>query len=132
MIEETLDAETVERDRGGWRITRTVAMRHETLDDVQQLHLADVERRPIGRLLEAGDVPQARLEGKTYVVPVMEEVLVTETRLRLVEEVRITPRTETIRKPRTFALRKEDVRIERLEPEDASGTKSPDRPTAES
>jgi stress response protein YsnF len=69
--------------------------------------------------------PQTRYEGETLVVPVLEEVLVTEKRLVLVEEIRITRVRDTHRQPQTVTLRKDHIEIERLEPDTGSGVQSP-------
>jgi stress response protein YsnF len=61
--------------------------------------VVEIDHVPIGE--DVDDVPEVRQEGDTTVVPVVEEYLVVEKRLRLVEEVRITRQievdTETIR-----------------------------------
>ena len=52
----------------------------------------EIERRPIDLLIEPGaDLPRIRTVGDVTIFPVVEEVVVVEIRLRLKEEVRITP-----------------------------------------
>lgn len=72
--------------------------------------VVEVEHVPVGD--DVDDVPAVRQEGDTTVVPVVEEYLVVEKRLRLVEEVRITKRlqvdTETVRDE----LRREVIDVE--------------------
>ena len=61
----------------------------ETSVDVMRDEVA-VERVAIDRPIDA--VPAPRHEGETLVIPVVEEVLVTEKRLMLREEIRVTRR----------------------------------------
>lgn len=76
---------------------------------------AEVVRKPIDRTLERGEVPPGpRTEGDVTIIPVFEEVAVTEIRLLLKEELHITQRTvsETVEIPVT--LRKQRAVVERL------------------
>lgn len=71
-----------------------VTTRTETLTEDVDARLVSndftVDRVPVGRDLEPGDaVPVPRDEGDLTIVPVLEEVLVVEKRLRLVEEIHI-------------------------------------------
>lgn len=76
---------------------------------------AEVVRKPIDRTLDRGEAPPGpRTEGNVTIIPVFEEVAVTEIRLLLKEELHITQRTvsETVEIPVT--LRKQRAVIERL------------------
>lgn len=90
LAEEQLRVRTREVETG--RVV--VRKRVETVPTEIPVDLAieevDIERVAIGRLVD--EAPETRQEGDTLIVPVVEEVLVVETRLRLVEEVRITRR----------------------------------------
>ena len=123
LIEETLQVDKVARDRGGYRITKRVETRQELVDPPLRHHQVEIERRPIGRRLEGTTLPEPRYEGDTYIVPVIEEVLVTEKQLVLVEEVRITRVRGTHHAPQHVTLRKEDISIERLDQENPSTVK---------
>ena len=74
----------------------------------------EVERIPKDELVTR--MPEARQEGDVLIVPVVEEVAVVETRLRLREEVRIRLVREKRLDRRTIPLRRHEVEIER-EPE---------------
>jgi stress response protein YsnF len=116
VIEESLVVDKRVVDQGGYRIVKSVDVREEVVDEPLVIHTIDVERRVIGRLLPSMEVPASRQEGDTWIVSVVEEVLVTEKRLMLTEELHIR-RTESVtRHPQTFSLRSENVTIERLEP----------------
>ena len=73
-----------------------------------------IERIPLNTYVDAP--PQVRYEGDTMVIPVVEEEVVVQTRLKLVEEVRITRRQVERTVERPVTLRKEEVVIERLPP----------------
>lgn len=116
VIKESLVVDRRVVDQGGFRIVKSVDVRDEVVDEPLVAHTVDVERRIIGRLLPSMEVPASRQEGDTWIVSVVEEVLVTEKRLMLKEELHIR-RTESVtRHPQTFSLRSENVAIERLEP----------------
>ena len=96
---------------------RTVVREHErVVDEPLAVETVEVERVPVGRWVEAA--PAVRREGDTTVIPVLEEVVVVEKRLRLVEEVRVTRRRTTRRASERVTLRREEAVVERL---DAAG-----------
>ncbi|ALN71837.1 DUF2382 domain-containing protein [Aureimonas sp. AU20] len=88
----------------------------ETFDEEVAAHLsgtkAVVERVAIDRIVET--IPQTRVEGDVTIVPVFEEVLVVERRIRLVEELHIRHETtsESVRLP--VSVRRQRAVIERL------------------
>ncbi|MGN6390579.1 MAG: YsnF/AvaK domain-containing protein [Burkholderiaceae bacterium] len=116
VIEETPDIARRTVDAGsGVRLHKTVSMRNETVDLPLMRDELSVERVPVGRIVPRDDPPAARQEGDTWIVPVLEEVLVVERQLRLKEEVRITRQRREIRAPQTVALRTEEVAVERFD-----------------
>ena len=123
LVEETAEVRKVEVDQGGWRVVKRVSTDTQVVDEELQSENVEIERRPIGQPVVMA--PQTRYEGETLVVPVLEEVLVTEKRLVLVEEIRITRVRHTHRQPQTVTLRKDHIEIERLEPDTGSGVQSP-------
>lgn len=106
-------------DRGGYRITKSVSSDEHVVDEPLRQQQVHIERRPVGVPVD-GPLPEARYEGDTFVVPVVEEVLVTQKRLVLVEEIRITRTEASRREPQRVTLRKEQVSIERLEADEPS------------
>ena len=80
-----------------------------------------VERAQVGRFIDRPATP--RYEGDVLVIPVMEEVVVVTTRLRLVEEIRIHRRVLSRRHRETVPLRRQRVEIERR-PERGMNAKS--------
>ena len=116
VIEESLVVDKRVVDQGGYRIVKSVDVREEVVDEPLVAHTVDVERRIIGRLLPSMEVPASRQEGDTWIVSVVEEVLVTEKRLMLKEELHIRRTESTTHHLQKFSLRSENVAIERLEP----------------
>ena len=115
VVAEQLEIERRVVDRGRVVITKQVEERteHVALDPLWHDDV-DVERVTKGHFVETPPVP--RYEGDTLVLPVVEEVLVVEKRLRLREEVRITRRQTQVPAPaQDVTLRTETVRVERLE-----------------
>jgi uncharacterized protein (TIGR02271 family) len=111
--DETLEPRLREVETGRVRV-------HKRVEEVPDELLVDagrdevtIERVPIGQTIESA--PEPRQEGDTLVIPVVEEVIVTETRLVLREEVRITRRRVTEQIPVQATLRKERVEIEQLD-----------------
>lgn len=87
----------------------------------------EIERRAIGR--EVAEAPGIREEedGAVLVVPVLEEILVTQRRIILKEEIRIrrVATTGTIQK--TVALHSQTATVERLPPPSRDGSETPAR-----
>ena len=96
----------------GVRIRKSVSEREETLDVPLLQDEIVVERIPVGQILTTVDLPQPRYDGDTLIVPVFEEVLVVEKRMRLVEEVRVTKHRRS-----TIAHREVNLQAERAEVE---------------
>ena len=101
----------VHEERQGRVLIHKRVETHPVEDRIElEYEVVDIERVPIGEDVDA--FPPVRQEGDTTIVPVVEEVLVIEKRLRLVEEVRITKRmeieTETVRDE----LRREVIEID--------------------
>jgi uncharacterized protein (TIGR02271 family) len=101
-------------DRGGVRVRVSVNERDEAVDVLLREQDVQVERIPIGRVIE--HPPETRQEGNTLVIPVVEEILVVERRLILREEIHIR-RTERQRPAReTARLRSEAAEVELIQP----------------
>ena len=71
---------------------------------------------PINKVWE-GPPPAPRYEGETYILPLLEEVLVVEKRLVLKEELHISRAQRTVHAPQNVVLRSEDVSVERVPPD---------------
>jgi uncharacterized protein (TIGR02271 family) len=116
VIEEALHVEKRAVTGAGYRLRKRVDTRVATVDELLRNYKVEIERTPVNTPLGSDDIPEPRYEGDTLVIPVVEEVLVTEKRLVLTEEIRITRVHGTHRKPQSVELRREHIDIERLEP----------------
>lgn len=95
----------------------------EVIADLQRDDI-HIERVPVDRQIDA--VPAPRNEGDTIIIPVIEEVLVTEKRLVLREEIRVTRRRVTEQVPVKGTVRREIVEIEEtVLPEATAGATGP-------
>jgi uncharacterized protein (TIGR02271 family) len=104
---------------GKVRLRKIVHHEEQTLDEPLLRERVNVERVAADRWVDA--VPPIRNEGGTLIVPVVEEVLVVEKRLRLREEVRLTWQHEEEHAPQTLVVRREEVVIERVDGEPGAG-----------
>lgn len=116
VLREVLEAGVREVDTGGVRIHKSVSTHAQ--DVAATLHQGQVEvtRVPVGRIVAEADAPAARQEGDTLIVPVLEEVLVVEKRLRIKEEIHITRTARSQPWRDTVVLRSEQVTVEPLAP----------------
>ena len=109
VVEETLHIGKRVRETGSVAVHVVPHERQEVVDVPLVDEHVDVERVEVNRLVDAP--PPIREEGDVTVVPVMEEVLVVEKRLRVKYELRLTRRRETRRDVRTVTLRGEEARV---------------------
>ena len=109
-----VDVRTVDTGRGV-RIHKTVSEREQVVDMALAREAVEVARVTVDRLCAPGETPQARQEGDTWIVPVTEEVLVVEKRLRIKEEIHIHRTSRSERHADTVLLRTENVSIERFD-----------------
>jgi uncharacterized protein (TIGR02271 family) len=116
VLAEELHVERQSVVTGGVRVHKRVVERTEVVDQPIQAEEVDVERIPINQMIETA--PAIRYEGDVIVVPLVEEVIVTEKRLMLREEVRIRRRKFETRKPQEVTLRREQVEFEEISPEE--------------
>jgi uncharacterized protein (TIGR02271 family) len=114
VIEETLRVTKQEVVTGGVRLTKRVTEREEVVDEALLRQDVHVERVAINRMV--AEAPQARQEGDTFIVPLLEEVLVVEKRLFLKEEVRITRTQTEVHQPQTVTIRMEEAVLEEITP----------------
>jgi uncharacterized protein (TIGR02271 family) len=115
VIEEQVTVRREVVETGRVRLTRHV---QETAEEVRvpvQHEEMHVERVPLNVTLPAGAAaPATRYEGDTLIIPVLREVVVVETRLLLVEELRVTKQQLTTEHAETVHLRREEITTEYL------------------
>jgi uncharacterized protein (TIGR02271 family) len=131
LVEEALRVGKRRVETGRVRISVATEAEERTVRETLRGERAAVERVAIDRELAPGEAPPvARHEADgTYVLPVLEEVLVVERRLVLREEIRM--RLVKTEEPveEVVTLRRQRAEIERVPPLGASG---PQGDTAES
>lgn len=104
---------TVETGRGV-RLHKTVTEEALRIDEALMRQELDIEHVPIDAWVD-GALPERRQEGETLVIPVLEEVLVVQKRVRLKEEIRITARARQQPASEQVVLREEHVSVERFD-----------------
>lgn len=112
LVEETINVDKQSVVTGRTRVTTRTEIIEDNVEAELDRHQVDVTRVPIGRDLALDEpVPTPRTEGNTKILPVFEEYLVVEKRLRLVEEVHITTTTsvEDVHVPVTRRRQVSDV-----------------------
>ena len=113
-VEERLSVRREVRETGRVVAQTVTETAEQPIDADGWRETVEVERVPVGRVVEAVEPP--RTEGDTTVVPVYEEVLVIQKRLVLREEVRLVTRREPVPGPERVTLRRQRVEVERLPP----------------
>ncbi len=117
--EEHIEVGTRVRETGRVRARVVTETRDEPIDATGWRETVEVERVPVGRVVDAPE--GVRDEDGVVVIPVYEEVLVVERRLVLREEVRLTTRREPVPGPSSIPLRHQHVEVDRLPPAGADG-----------
>lgn len=122
LIAETAEVEKTTVDLGGYRVSKRVESHDETVSTATWHQEVIIDRRAIGQQLPPGERPEPYYEGETFVIPVLREILVTEKRLVLIEEIRVQTleRQEPI--SRQVTLRHEEVTVEKLRPDNPDST----------
>jgi uncharacterized protein (TIGR02271 family) len=126
VIEEQLQVGKKVVEAGSVRINKIVHEEEVKVETPVVVEKLDIERIPINQYVESAP-PAVRYEGDVMIVPILEEVVVVEKRLRLVEELRITKRQEHTQVSQPVILRKEEVTVERRDNPDVlnAGTVPP-------
>jgi uncharacterized protein (TIGR02271 family) len=131
LLAEELEVRKETVETGRLRVSKQTRTREAFVDESLVSEQAEVETIPVGR--QIFEMPSVRHEGDTIIVPIVEEVLHTERRLILKEEVKITRRRKTEQFQDRVTLRYQEAVITRVqsatEPADAASaneTKSSD------
>lgn len=116
VVQEQLQVGIARVDTGrGVRVHKAVTEQAHNIDETLLRDAVDVRRVPIDKIVALSDVPSARQEGDTYIVPILEEVLVVEKRVRIKEEIHITRTAREEQYADTVMLRSEHVSIEHFD-----------------
>jgi uncharacterized protein (TIGR02271 family) len=109
--ELAVDKQTVETGRV--HVSKHTHTREVAIDEDLLTESAEIETVPIGR--QIFEMPMVRHEGETTIVPIVEEVLYTERRLFLKEEVRITRKKTTEQFHDRVTLRHQEAVVTRVQ-----------------
>lgn len=124
VIREEVQVEKRVVDTGrGVRIHKTVAEHPCHIDERLSRDEVEVSHVPVDRIVPLDAAPATRYEGDTLVVPILEEVLVVERRVRIKEELRITRTRREEHHAETVMLKSEQVSVERF---DEAGGRPPE------
>jgi len=116
VVHEQLQVSSRRRDTGrGVRIHKSVSERTQRCEQLLAHDALEVRRVAVDRLVAPGEAPRTRQEGDTLIVPVVEEILVVEKRLRITEELHITRHTRHDPHASSVVLRAEQVSVERFD-----------------
>jgi len=120
VIAEELAVGTRVVDTGrGVRIHKSVVEQPVTIDERLVREEVEVRHVPVDRIVAPDEAPANRYEGDTLIVPILEEVLVVERRVRIKEELHITRIRREEHHQESVVLKAEQVSVERF---DESGT----------
>jgi uncharacterized protein (TIGR02271 family) len=125
VMAEQLEISKREVERLGVRLTKTISERTATVEVPLIEERTEVVRVEVNRAVDAA--PVVRYEGDTMIVPVLEEVLVTEKRLMLREELHIRKWQVQARVPHNIILRREHIAVERPQNDAAAGSKETEK-----
>ena len=111
LVEERLAVSKQQVESERLRVRVAVEERQENVPVELAHDSVEVERIPKNQPLDS--LPSVRVEGRTTVIPVVEEVVVVEKKLVLVEEIHVRRKTETRTEEVPIALRVERAEVER-------------------
>lgn len=127
VVEEQVVVEKRPVAKGRVRVHKKIDERQETIDLPLTRERVDVRHVMIDR--EVNDFLPIRREGDTTIIPVVEEVLVVEKKLRLKEEIHIVRRREQDRHVEEVTLKQERAEIERVGEDGRPERIAPERET---
>lgn len=99
----------------GVRIQQTVHEEEEIVRQMLMQESVSVERVLICTLVDPENKPQIRHDGDTMIIPIFDEVLVVEKKLRLKEELHIKRQQADVESEQRVMLRSSDVTVERFD-----------------
>jgi stress response protein YsnF len=126
IIEETAYLEKREVETGKVRVQTAVDVVQELVKGNLVEESVSVSRVPVGRDIE--QAPTIRTEGDVVIIPIVEEVLVVEKRLRLKEEIHVRRRVDTRPVEMPVSLRKQRAVVTREAGQGGSAPKTIARP----
>jgi uncharacterized protein (TIGR02271 family) len=99
----------------GVRVRKSVTEQPYKIEETLLHDEVVVTRVPIDEIVSLTEAPGPRHEGDTFIVPILEEILVVERRLRVKEEIHITRKKREERHSETVFVKSEEVSIEHFD-----------------
>ncbi|HEY9487538.1 MAG TPA: DUF2382 domain-containing protein [Chryseosolibacter sp.] len=112
VVEEVLQVEKKVVDGDSIRVIKKVDDETVNIPLTSRMHAYSIERVSLNEYVDSPP-PAVRYDGETMVISVLEEEVVVVKRLKLVEEVRITPSQKEVVTDTAVSLKKERVIIEK-------------------
>lgn len=109
VTEEDLKIEKKRQPTGGVRVKKSVHERQETINEPLIEETVEVKRVAIDEFVD--EARETREHDGTTIIPVHEEVLVIEKKLRLKEEIHVTRHRVTHEQPQSVTLRREEATV---------------------
>jgi stress response protein YsnF len=121
VVEERAVIRKRRRITGAVQVRTEVHERDAVVEEPVETEQVSVERVPVDQWVETP--APVRQEGDTTIIPVHEEVVVVEKRLKLVEEIHVTRQRSTQQAKKRVKLRREEAVVERIaaSPDDETG-----------
>ena len=110
VVEEELLVGKRTVETGVTRVSKKVRSSEKTIREPLMKDAVDVERVAVNRYIDSP--VGVRTEGDVTIIPVLEEVLFVEKRLRLKEELHIRRRRETVTHVQKETVRREEAVVE--------------------
>ena len=112
VVSETIKIGTRTIETGRVRIALTTQTTDHPVELTRTVNKVEVDRREINRMLDRDeDTPQQTVLDGVTIIPILEEIMVTEKRLVLVAELHLTTRTTAETVTSTVALRKQSAEV---------------------
>ena len=112
VLREEVNVEKKIIEKGRVKISKVVKEDSEVLNLPTTSEQVKIKRVPVNEIVESVPAP-LRYEGDTIIIPVLQEIIVTEKKLLLVEEIHVTKTLVSSEETKEITLRKEEINIER-------------------
>lgn len=121
VIHETATVHKEMIESGKVRVQTRVSEVEKNLEIPLVRENYEIKRVPVDEFID--EHPSIREEGDSIIIPVVEEVVVVQKKLKLVEEVHLVKRQITETHKETVTLKQEEIRVERIPAGNNTGNK---------
>jgi uncharacterized protein (TIGR02271 family) len=99
----------------GIRANKSIVEHPATINETLLHDEVEIQHVPSDQIFSLGEAPGTRYEGDTLIVPVLEEVLIVEKRVRLKEELHIIKKKREEHHSKIVQLKSEEISIEHFD-----------------